>query len=66
MTTVIKRMKVNIEFETGDQLECFHTSGDQVQNEPPTIITYNGREYEGEVDLQKQDKEFIIIIRMHE
>ena len=61
MTTVIKRMKVNIEFETGDQLECFHTSGEQAQDEPPTLITYNGREYEGTVKLDKQDKNLSLL-----
>ena len=64
MATVIKRLRVNVQYDIVDSLECFYSSGDQLTGDPSTVITYNGQEYFGGVEFDKKDGEFIIVIRM--
>ena len=63
MTTLIRRLKLDMQFEMDDSISCFHTNG-EVGDEPPTIIQYNGKEYGGTVELKRSDDEFTILIRM--
>lgn len=45
----IKRLQLDVEFEAGS-LHAFHTEMPLLTEEPPTIITVNGREFEGTIE----------------
>ena len=59
----IKRLELDVEFEY-DSMHVFHTDN-VTYDEPPTIVTINGQEFEGEVSYAQKGNTYIIeIIKM--
>ena len=58
----IKRLQLDVEFESGS-LHVFHTAHESRNGDPPTLVSVNGKEFEGEVSFIQIGDDYNIRIK---
>lgn len=57
----IKRLEISLEYDV-HSFHVFHTD-EENPHDPPTLITIDGKEFEGYVDYYNNGKEYIFHIK---